>query len=711
MLHHVLTGELTFTSLTPPDLSQCSKSDLLAYFENSYSLNESLFTALKDESVFYKCPDRLRLPLIFYYGHTAVVFVNKLALAGLLKGRINFEFEKMFETGVDEMSWDDTENYRMGGSYKWPRVGEVVEYRRKVREVIRDIIRDTPLDLPINMKSPWWALLMGFEHERIHLETSSVLIRQLPIGLVNRPDGWNYAPKQTECLPQTNQMLSVNGQEVTFGKPTDFPSYGWDNEYGHVTCYVPAFEASKFLVTNGDFLDFIRAGGYSRPELWTDEGWHWRSFRESKHPMFWVCNSGCKSGCGTDLAAYSHCSLPEGGVGETATDANYNITFKCDITLILLKENPQAGTKTDHVFTAGSKPYNYNMKFGSSTPVDLFPANELGFHDVFGNVWQWTEDHFNGLCNDTHWLYDDFTTPCYDGRHNIILGGSWISTGDEASRFARFAFRRHFLQHAGFRLARTAETAGQIQLPTRIVDTPVYVLGVGEKSLCFPQDKLLRTLVLSTNIHYHFESANALKGIIELEFGYRKSFPVQVADLCRDLVKNNGIAPRSGLWIGAGSGRGPLIMSKSFNQVLACDVVARFLETAMYIQKGNDVTVIGADGKVTTAALDKGMKPDKVLFKQFTWLPNEIGVEFDLTVLTFLERTQQPKAWLLRLAEVTQKGGLVVVASKSGRWNAETLGMTLIQKGLSCIETAQVPFEEGSKTELATVTVWKHGQE
>ena len=47
------------------------------------------------------------------------------------------------------------ENYRMGGSYKWPRVGEVVEYRRKVREVIRDIIRDTPLDLPINMKSPW----------------------------------------------------------------------------------------------------------------------------------------------------------------------------------------------------------------------------------------------------------------------------------------------------------------------------------------------------------------------------------------------------------------------------------------------------------------------------------------------------------------------------------------------------------------------------
>ena len=38
----------------------------------------------------------------------------------------------MFETGVDEMSWDDTENYRMGGSYNWPALADVVEYRRQV---------------------------------------------------------------------------------------------------------------------------------------------------------------------------------------------------------------------------------------------------------------------------------------------------------------------------------------------------------------------------------------------------------------------------------------------------------------------------------------------------------------------------------------------------------------------------------------------------
>ena len=55
-------------------------------------------------------------------------------------------------------------------------------------------------------------------------------------------------------------------------------------------------------------------------------------------------------------------------------------------------------------------------------------------------------------------------------------GGSWISTGDEASRFARYAFRRHFIQHAGFRLARSVET---VELPARLIDSQVFVLGIG----------------------------------------------------------------------------------------------------------------------------------------------------------------------------------------------------------------------------------------
>ena len=55
-------------------------------------------------------------------------------------------------------------------------------------------------------------------------------------------------------------------------------------------------------------------------------------------------------------------------------------------------------------------------------------------------------------------------------------GGSWISTGDEASRFARFSFRRHFFQHMGFRMVRSTSS---LPPPVRLCKAEVFVLGCG----------------------------------------------------------------------------------------------------------------------------------------------------------------------------------------------------------------------------------------
>lgn len=766
----VLTGELTFESKPPPDLTKCSREQLLAYFENSYDLNESLFTALKDESAIYKCPDRLRLPLIFYYCHTAVVYVNKLMLAGLMKERINFEYEKLFETGVDEMSWDDTENFRMGGAFKWPPLSDVVEYRRNVRNVVTNIIKDTPLQLPITMESRWWGLLMGMEHERIHLETSSVLIRQLPVDMLTKPEGWVYGPmKAADGESLKNVMIRVEGKDVTFGKPDDFPSYGWDNEYGEVKRYVPTFEASKYLITNRDFLEFIEAGGYNKEDLWTEEGWKWKTYRQSTHPMFWICNNGCKSGCGSDLASYSHCSFSanqangvSSGNSDVARNGNIDInednysgddeneqrykyramfdnldmpwswpveinyheakaycTWKGkDYRLLTEAEHnairgkqapPSTGTACDAIFGTDFQ-YNFNMKYGSSSPVNFFPANEYGFHDVFGNVWQWQEDHFNGLSTHTHWFYDDFSAPCYDGRHNMILGGSWISTGDEASRFARFAFRRHFLQHAGFRVAKSVTYSSEsVALPVRLINTEVYVLGSGvEENKIYLDQKIQPEFHPSANVQYRFETQNALYGILEMEFGFRKSFPSVVAEACHELVKHHGVHTHSALWLGAGSGRGPFILSRKFENILAMDYCARFLETAMKLQRGTRVTFPASGDKTLTASVEQSDKPEKIKFKQFTWIANEVPVENDLTVVSFLERTNEPKAWLLRLGEVTKASGLVVIASRDGSWGKTRLEPTLTEKQLKCIDVRHLPFECVDGKKVATISVWKH---
>lgn len=60
-----------------------SREDVMEAFHNSWELTDCLFTSLKDDSVFYMIPDKLRRPLIFYFGHTAALYANKFNFVGL----------------------------------------------------------------------------------------------------------------------------------------------------------------------------------------------------------------------------------------------------------------------------------------------------------------------------------------------------------------------------------------------------------------------------------------------------------------------------------------------------------------------------------------------------------------------------------------------------------------------------------------------------
>jgi len=105
---------------------------------------------------------------------------------------------------------------------------------------------------------------------------------------------------------------------------------------------------------------------------------------------------------------------------------------------------------------------NWGLRWSSESPVSganagMSGSSQLNLVDVRGNLWHWCNDDFHPLPGfQSHELYDDFSTPCFDGEHQMILGGSFVSTGDEASPWARFHFRRHFHQHAGVRMVRTS---------------------------------------------------------------------------------------------------------------------------------------------------------------------------------------------------------------------------------------------------------------
>lgn len=120
------------------------REEIRVYFHATFDRYESLFKTLRSDESYYKKPISLRHPLIFYLGHTATFFTNKLLLAGLIKERINPRLESMFAVGVDEMSWDDLNTVH----YEWPSVEEVRSYRNSVREIVDRLIRETPSHYP-----------------------------------------------------------------------------------------------------------------------------------------------------------------------------------------------------------------------------------------------------------------------------------------------------------------------------------------------------------------------------------------------------------------------------------------------------------------------------------------------------------------------------------------------------------------------------------
>lgn len=156
------------------------RKTLLSYFETCFDRYESLFGCLRSDAAYFKKSISLRHPLIFYFGHTATFFVNKLLLAKLIPERINPRFEALFAVGVDEMSWDDLDE----ANYDWPTVAEVKAYRQQVRSAVTRVITEASWCGPMSWDNPWWAILMGIEHELIHLETSSVLIHQHRLDFV-----------------------------------------------------------------------------------------------------------------------------------------------------------------------------------------------------------------------------------------------------------------------------------------------------------------------------------------------------------------------------------------------------------------------------------------------------------------------------------------------------------------------------------------------
>ncbi len=617
---------------------EAKRAELLQYFHATFDRYESLFELLSGDEAYFKKPISLRHPLIFYFGHTATFFINKFMLAGLIDKRIDPRLESMFAVGVDEMSWDDLDDAR----YDWPTVAEVRAYRQRARAVIDGVIRHTPFSLPIGWHDPFWAVLMGIEHERIHLETSSVLMRQHALRHVKPHPDW--MPCRESGPAPLNALVDIPGGQVTLGRALADPVYGWDNEYGHHSAQVPAFKASRYLVSNGEFLGFVEAGGYADDQYWDEEGAAWKRFAQATHPTFWVAdaNTGWKlrllaeevampwdwpveTNC---LEARAFCrwkSTQSGLPVRLPTEDEWNRLYDHHSLADVPHDAPAQG--------------NLHLDHGaSSCPVTRFVHGDLA--DVVGNVWQWCETPiypFDGF--DVHPIYDDFTSPTFDDRHNIIKGGSWMSAGNESRHASRYAFRRHFFQHAGFRYV--------------VSDAPVSR----------PVSAYETDTMVSQYAEFHY--GDAALGV--------PNFPQAMAQLALEAHRRheNGALTRA-LDLGCATGRASFELARHFSEVVGIDFSARFIQVGIRLAETGSIRyTMQEEGELVSYherrldALGLAETAHRVSFWQGDACNlKDIFAGFDLILAAnLIDRLYAPRRFLDAVADRLNPGGLLVLAS------------------------------------------------
>ena len=696
-------------TLTGSDI-QKKRAEIRTYFLQTYSLYEKIFALLKEDSVFYRQSEPTRHPMIFYFGHTATFFINKLILAKVITQRINPEYESLFAIGVDEMVWDDMKQSR----YRWPEVADVRQYREAVKQHVLHLIETLPMTLPITQESPFWVILMGIEHERIHIETSSVLHRQMPLEFIKPVKG--LMPCMDDPKAPANSLIPIEGGEIALGKSSDHHLYGWDNEYGTYSETLSDFAASRYLVSNGEYLPFVQDGGYQDKRYWDEEGKSFLQQRGAAHPVFWVPDTAGGYRLRlldreiplplswpvevNALEAMAFCRWKSAKEGQTYTLPSeaqwYRLRALSGIRDVPDFDDTQANINFAH--------------YTSPCPVNRFDFGEL--YDIVGNVWQWTSTPIDGFAGFApHPIYDDFSTPTFDGKHNLIKGGSFASSGNEIMQHSRYAFRRHFYQHAGFR----------------------YVLGNETENHLSPSiPKSLYEGDTLVNQYCDFHYSEGYFGI--------ENFAQKVAMLA--IYYTQETEQKHALELGCAVGRGAFELANVFEQVTAIDFSARFIQIAAQMQQQGTITFQQTiEGEITDTITRKIEDfsfmhvRDRVAFWQgdaCNLKPHFTG--YDLILATnLLDRLYDPKLFLRDIHTRLNTDGILILTSpytweesstdkalwiggytdESGQEHYTLDGLKrLLEPHFTLVDTQDIPFilrESARKFQhtISQMSVWK----
>ncbi|WP_439649307.1 ergothioneine biosynthesis protein EgtB [Lentiprolixibacter aurantiacus] len=295
------------------------------------------------------------------------------------------------------------------GNLSRPSVKRIYAYRQHVTEAVQELFEHTA------DASLWSLLEIGINHEQQHQE---LLLTDIKYILGHNP----LLPAYSENI---KEHPVAESKEQWFAFPAGISEIGhegngfcFDNELGRHKVYLEPFEIAANLVTNQEYMGFIKDGGYTRFDLWHAAGWDWVKQQKIKNPLYW----------------------------HLIKDQWYNYTLNG-----LHPIDPDAPVTHISYYEA----FAYAQWKGMRLPTE-FEWETAHSHFLWGLRWEWTESAYLPY---PKFKKAEGALGEYNGKFMVnqkVLRGASIATpaGHSRPTYRNFFHPHERWQYTGFRLAR-----------------------------------------------------------------------------------------------------------------------------------------------------------------------------------------------------------------------------------------------------------------
>jgi ergothioneine biosynthesis protein EgtB len=161
-----------------------------------------------------------------------------------------------------------------------PTVEEVYRYRAYVDEGMRSLLSQSSHEPTLES-----LILLGLHHEQQHQELLLTDIKHILAHNPLRPAYRSDLPFVAEPVAAKERWLDYPGGLYSLGHENE--AFAFDNESPRHQVYLQDYWLASRSVTNGEYLEFIQAGGYSKPEYWLSEGWALVQSEQWQAPLYW----------------------------------------------------------------------------------------------------------------------------------------------------------------------------------------------------------------------------------------------------------------------------------------------------------------------------------------------------------------------------------------------------------------------------------------